>query len=661
MKTARALVSSILFVTILVSCAAPSSTPAPIQTTNTSIPSPAPPSPTPFPSAHVKDYTQLFAGPGNFDYSQLGWLPPSSQVDLLGTFGDFIKVDALLDGKSVTGYLHNTSLDALPASLPQLQAGDVPLVVMDTTVNFFDSASYHGTQFSGQDILLDNQDGGLYVPPQRFDLVPGFTLSFKLTTDPVDKPGSLRLTDNPDNPAGVPYWKGIRRMDLRVDSNGDVWSMELRDGLAEDHDHGFSLNVPGDVPLGLRFEDVAGKVITVFDKDSGRIYKKIDATAFTSVSFPNGFFPDGHVYLSARPDPQSHMTISGLSATKPATGAWVNLGGRLPILPLAQKQGIILGNVMDNFTMMNPHEVEIVRSNFDRVETGDLLSFWLGPDSYNYTEPDQEVNWAIANGFQVISSPVIWGNPPNIPDWLLNSHLTRQEYIDIMQKLIRMLMTHFKGRIQQWTILNEIVNRMCDPKYDFWCTHVGPDYGEIALRTAREVDPNAILIWSEAFNECPVTSQKKYMVDTEYKMLQDFKSRGVPVDVVAMQMHMFVGQDVRPIPPSKQCVIDTMRKFASLGVSVYVSEMDVNLNEVTGTQQQRLQFEAQLYHDMLAACLESGVCKSFSVWGPSDATTWLDCLDWWCYRYPKADPLLFDKNYQPKPAYQALYDALTGN
>ncbi len=440
--------------------------------------------------------------------------------------------------------------------------------------------------------------------------------------------------------------------------------MELRDGVTESHDINFSLGVPGSDPLELRFDDATGKLLVAIDKNTGRIYKRINTSSFASsvVSLPDGLFPNGYFYVGVALDPQTTMTLSDLSITKPPTGAWLDVGQRLPILPLAQKLGITLGNEMDNSNMVKPQEIEILRSNFDLLSTGEFTwaGFWLGPDQFDFSQSDEEINWAIAHGFVVQGAPLVRGDPWIMPDWLRDGHYTRDDYINILQDRIRMIMTHYKGRVKEWSVVNEIVNRNCDPQRDFWCAHIGPEYTEIALRTARETDPDAILIWSEGFNECPRTSYTRYTVNTEYNMLSDLKSKGVPLDVVAMQMHFFTGIDTLPIPPTKQCVIDTMKKYASLGVSVYISEMDVNLNAVPGTEDQRLQFQAQLYHDMMAACIESGVCKSFSVWGYSDENTWLNCPEFWCYQYPKAEPLLFDANYQPKPAYQAIYNALLG-
>jgi len=101
-----------------------------------------------------------------------------------------------------------------------------------------------------------------------------------------------------------------------------------------------------------------------------------------------------------------------------------------------------------------------------------------------------------------------------------------------------------------------------------------------------------------------------------------------------------------------------MKHFAELGVRIYITEFDVNLQNYPGTQQQRWQFEAGVYRDMLTACLESGVCDSFTTWGVSDSTSYLSCKDPWCDQLLNSDPLMFDHNFNPKPAYFAMQSVL---
>jgi endo-1,4-beta-xylanase len=79
--------------------------------------------------------------------------------------------------------------------------------------------------------------------------------------------------------------------------------------------------------------------------------------------------------------------------------------------------------------------------------------------------------------------------------------------------------------------------------------------------------------------------------------------------------------------------------------------------DASGKDANRSRRQAKIYKEMFEVCLESGVCKSFSVWGIGDKFHFLKDP-----RYrgssPNADPTPFDDDLNPKPAYFALLDVL---
>jgi endo-1,4-beta-xylanase len=72
---------------------------------------------------------------------------------------------------------------------------------------------------------------------------------------------------------------------------------------------------------------------------------------------------------------------------------------------------------------------------------------------------------------------------------------------------------------------------------------------------------------------------------------------------------------------------------------------------------QNLQRQAVAYNDYLSACLSISNCKAFITWGFSDKHAWAP------NRWPGMGvgaAMPFDAAYKPKPAYQAMLDALRG-
>jgi endo-1,4-beta-xylanase len=145
------------------------------------------------------------------------------------------------------------------------------------------------------------------------------------------------------------------------------------------------------------------------------------------------------------------------------------------------------------------------------------------------------------------------------------------------------------------------------------------------------------LILNDYNNE---TSSGEYTQQT-LEIINRLKKDGL-VDAVGLQMHLDGAN-----PPARDDVVQTMRNY---GVPVFITELDVDLSNVSGTQQERFDQQAYIYGQMLEACLESGVCKSFTMWGIGDKYSWLE-RDFQKY---DADSTIYDNNLKPKPAYFTL-------
>ncbi len=113
-------------------------------------------------------------------------------------------------------------------------------------------------------------------------------------------------------------------------------------------------------------------------------------------------------------------------------------------------------------------------------------------------------------------------------------------------------------------------------------------------------------------------------------MVRDFKSRGVPIDCVGLQVHFTGGSS---LPGNFQT---TLSSFAALGVDVQLTEVDVT-NASTSQ-----------YQGLTQACLNVPRCAGISVWGIRDSTSWR----------ASENPLLFDGNGNKKAAYTSVLNAL---
>jgi endo-1,4-beta-xylanase len=472
--------------------------------------------------------------------------------------------------------------------------------------------------------------------------------------------GVVKFLGIPETTSGN-WWSGINRVNVRAQAGKLV--LGFQDGTTEGENKTFSLGIPSDQPFTFVSNDPQGKSITILD-ENGKDVLTVDVTSLPGVNLPNGMFAKRMLYLGLSSAPHSTLVVSSILFEKAPSGIAQPETQALPTLrELAQQNGITMGTEFSIYNMRDQRAWSIMKQDFDVAALDEFssTSVWKGRGEYDFSSIDTAVNFALNSGFKVRASHLIWGttDPPSagIPNWLKNTNYSRQEYIQILQEYIKAIVSRYKSKVTEWSIANEAIQRSFSPGADFWNDKIGPDYIEIAFRASREADPNGILIFNGDDNESPRDQGSTQIVEKTYQTVKTLKAKGVPIDVVGMQMHLFLPWNSK-IPPKKQDVIDTMRRFGDLGVKIYITEFDVNVHNIPDSQADKWKYQADLYKEMMEACLESGVCTSFTTWGISDATSWITSNCNGCVNIPDAAPLMFDKDYNPKPAYFAIRDVL---
>jgi endo-1,4-beta-xylanase len=161
----------------------------------------------------------------------------------------------------------------------------------------------------------------------------------------------------------------------------------------------------------------------------------------------------------------------------------------------------------------------------------------------------------------------------------------------------------------------------------------------------RAADPDALLFYNEAEGEAMDVKS-----DAVYALVRDFKQRGIPIDGVA-QMHIL------NLNPDFEGSARNIRRLAALGLQVHITELDVAL-PVTAQDFLRnpgdLQRQAEIYRRIALVCLSEPRCTAIQTWGFTDRYSWI--RSW--TKGTKGNALPFDRDYAPKPAYEALRDVL---
>ena len=101
----------------------------------------------------------------------------------------------------------------------------------------------------------------------------------------------------------------------------------------------------------------------------------------------------------------------------------------------------------------------------------------------------------------------------------------------------------------------------------------------------------------------------------------------------------------------KEDVIDAVHSY---GLPIALSEFSVTLKDITGTEDYRLNLQAQTYRTMMDALLESGVCEAVHMRAPCDGAWDLAIPGTTNHDIQNA----FDDQVRPKPAYYAVQASL---
>jgi len=258
---------------------------------------------------------------------------------------------------------------------------------------------------------------------------------------------------------------------------------------------------------------------------------------------------------------------------------------------------------------------------------------------FDFARGDSVVSFAAQRGMQVKGHTLVWHL--QLPTWVGN--LTSAAAVrSAMTNHITQVVTHFKGKVIGWDVVNEAWNDDgASLRADVFQRLLGAGYIDEAFQAARAADAAALLFYNDFGIE---GSSAK--ANAAFAMIQSMKMRGIPIDGVGMQMHTRANDSA----PSIAQFVANMRRYAALGLKIVVSELDVEL--CTGT----LAAQQTRYHDIVAACLAEPACTAVTVWGITDKFSWLNGQN--C---PLAQGLLFDDNYVKKPAYSGVLDALNGH
>jgi endo-1,4-beta-xylanase len=343
----------------------------------------------------------------------------------------------------------------------------------------------------------------------------------------------------------------------------------------------------------------------------------------------------------------------GALAGGTAGASWACAGTPTTLKEAAACSGRLIGVALSQRHLSDTDYVTAARE-FNYVTAENEMKWSLTQPErgrFTYERGDEIVDFAVQNQMKVKGHTLVWYN--QLPGWV-DAITSVDELRSVMVDHITQVMTHYKGKLIAWDVVNEAwVDWGTELRDNVFLRVLGPGYIDEAFQAARAADPDAILYYNDYGTEG--LSAKANSV---YEMVRSMKERGIPIDGVGMQMHTRNGNAY----PSVAEFSENIRRIAALGLEVVISEIDV---VTCGAEPlaDRLAGQRTRYHDLVWACLEHPACKAVTVWGVSDRYSWLNYAGdevTGCSGGEAPRGLLWDDAQLKKPAYSGVLDALSG-
>lgn len=329
-----------------------------------------------------------------------------------------------------------------------------------------------------------------------------------------------------------------------------------------------------------------------------------------------------------------------------------------------------LGTALSNTTLLaqNPGLESLVAREFSAITAENAMKWEeIHPqaDTWDWQRADHFVDFGHRHQMYTIGHTLVWHS--QMPEAVfVDGHGRLRPATDVtktMEAHIATLAGRYRGKIQAWDVVNEAVTDDGEWRKSHWYNTLGEEYFSRAFHLAREVDPQAELL----YNDYNMTSPAKR--DFALAQIAKFRKRGMPIHGVGMQAHVHLSE------PSIAQLEASIETIAAAGLDVHITELDVDVlpkaYDYMGAEiSTNFEYSDELnpfpellpqkVADELAARYESlfklflkhrDKIRRVSFWGTTDGESWKN--DWPVVGRTNY-PLIFDRNGEPKKAYRSV-------
>ncbi|WKK87821.2 endo-1,4-beta-xylanase [Marivirga arenosa] len=276
-----------------------------------------------------------------------------------------------------------------------------------------------------------------------------------------------------------------------------------------------------------------------------------------------------------------------------------------------------------------------------------MRTIFAGPSDYNWTRPDELVQYATENELNIHGHALIWHE--EVPDWMRTFTGSNEEFEMIIEDYIKAVVTRYSDKITSWDVVNEAISDGGGIRNTIFLEKLGSNYIAKCFQWAREADPDVLLFYNDYNTPADLAKQQDV-----YALIDDLQANNISIDGIGLQMHISIDS------PTRQEIQDDVDMALQRNLIIHFSELDIRVNpdgrqmvsSLTEEREiaQRLKCKevVDIYNDIPEAFK-----YAITVWGLRDPDSWIinhhNRPDW---------PLLFDDSFNRKSAHIGFLEGL---
>ncbi len=295
------------------------------------------------------------------------------------------------------------------------------------------------------------------------------------------------------------------------------------------------------------------------------------------------------------------------------------------------------------------------------------------PGVFNYGPADAYVEFGKKNKMFIIGHTLVWHN--QTPAWFFQDEngkpKPKEAVAERLHDHIKTVAGRYAGKVDAWDVVNEVIDDDGSYRPTTWVKGIGSgdELVKLAFKYAAQYAPNTELYYND-FNAWRPTKR-----DGIVKMVKMLQKEGIKIDGIGIQGHWGLNY------PKTEYIEAAIEAYSALGVKVMITELDVDVlpltkeGQIIGQGMSEKQFQNEEFKtfldpypnglpDAMQKALADRYAELFGIfyrkrdkidrvtmWGIHDDMSWKNG-----YPIPNRTnyPLLWDRNKQPKPAFDAV-------